>query len=244
MIKGFALTGDSIYYRTRCSKSLSVKVLMKTLIKLISVITLFLFIGGCAHVSHTPIKDDFSGWSCYIEQAGYKQQDVWKIEDGVLVCTGTPRGYLYTNYAYRDFTMTLQWRWPEGVGEGKGGVLIDAAGENKIWPKSLEAQINAGGAGDFWALDGYRITGATDRIKSLSHEQYGELINISKIAPAENAPGQWNRYKIIAKGATVTLIVNDHLVNKAIRMNTSGGKICITSEGTPIEFRDINIVAH
>lgn len=230
---------------------------MKTTIKLISLVALCLLISGCGKVSLSPIKDNLSGWSCYFDKFEpyqqkiaeiedgilvSKQRDTWKIKDGVLICSGKPLGYLYTNDSYSDFTLTLQWRWPDEKSPGKGGVLIDTTGANKIWPKSLEAQINANSAGDFWALDGYELTGPPERTKSLSHKEYGQLVNISKITPAENPPGQWNSYKIIAKGKTVTLIINDKLVNKAARTNTSGGKICITSEGTAIEFKNIKIL--
>ena len=214
---------------------------MKTTIKLITFVTLCLLINGCAKVSLSPIKDNLSGWSCYLENPDAKQQDTWKIENSILICSGTELGYLYTTDSYSDFTMTLDWRWPDEKSAGKGGVLIDTTGEHKIWPKSLEAQINANSAGDFWALDGYELTGPPEQTNSISHEQYGELVNISKVVSAENPSGQWNSYKIIAKGTTVTLMINDQLVNKATRTNTSGGKICITSEGTGIEFRNIKI---
>lgn len=214
---------------------------MKTPTILVSLLVICLIITGCSQVSQSPIKDNFAEWSFYSEDPDAKQQDTWKIEDGILKCSGTPRGYLYTNDSYTDFTMTLQWRWPDKKSEGKGGVLIDMSGENKIWPKSLEAQINAGGAGDFWALDRYKITGAPERTKTLNHPQYGNLINIVKMEAAEKPAGQWNFYKIIAKGSDVTLIINGKIVNKAKRTKTSGGKLCITSEGTGIEFRDIKI---
>ena len=158
---------------------------------------------------------------------------------GILTCTGTPLGYLYTNESYTDFTMTFQYRWPNENSPGKGGILIRTTGPDKIWPKSLEAQINANSAGDFWALDGHQLSGPANRTKSLTHDVYGKLTNIQKIKAAENPPGQWNSYKIIADGPDVTLIVNGRLVNKATRSATTSGRICITSEGTPIEFKNI-----
>ncbi|MBW8014957.1 MAG: DUF1080 domain-containing protein [Planctomycetes bacterium] len=215
---------------------------MKITIKLISAIVLCLVISGCANPGRFPIKDNLSGWSCYLENPDAKQQDTWTIEDGVLICSGTELGYMYSNDSYSDFTLMLQWRWPDEKSAGKGGVLIDTTGEHKIWPRSLEAQINANDAGDFWALDGYELTGTPERTKSLSHEKYGELINIRKMQASENAAGQWNSYKIVAEGTSVTLMINDKVVNKGTRTNTSGGKICITSEGTAIEFRNIKIL--
>ena len=214
---------------------------MKTTITTMLLLALCLVITGCGQVCQTPIENNLSGWSFYSENSDARQRDTWEIIDGVLICSGTPRGYLYTNESYRDFTLTLQWRWPDEKSAGKGGVLFDMTGVDNIWPTSLEAQINSGSAGDFWALDGYGLTGVADRTELHSHPEYGELVNVKKIEAAENAAGQWNSYKIVAEGADVTLTINGQVVNKATRTNTTGGKICITSEGSGIEFRDIKI---
>ena len=200
-----------------------------------------LLVVGCASTTRNPIQENLSGWSCHLEDPGAKQQDTWRIEAGVLKCTGNPKGYLYTTDSYTDFVLTLQWRWPDEKSAGKGGILIDMTGDHKIWPKSLEAQINANEAGDFWALDGYEVAGSPERTKSIDHKQFGKLIHVGKTEAAENPAGQWNSYKIIAEGSTVTLIVNDRLVNKGTRPPAAGGRICITSEGTPICFKNIRI---
>jgi len=168
--------------------------------------------------------------------------EVWRMEDGVLVCSGNPLGYLYTRQDYRDFTLKLEWRWPEDK-PGKGGVLIRMTGLHKIWPKSLEAQINAGGAGDFWGLDGYGLTGPAERTRSLESPQFGSLTNVKKIKDVEKPAGQWNTYEIIAKGDTVTLIINGERVNKATGCDLDAGRICLTSEGSEIHFRNITLSA-
>ncbi|MDP6543978.1 MAG: DUF1080 domain-containing protein [Phycisphaerae bacterium] len=196
---------------------------------------------GCANVALSPVEDNLSGWACYLEDPNARRQDTWTMKDGILKCTGNPKGYLYTEKSYKDFVLTLQWRWPDANSAGKGGVLIDTTGPNKIWPKSLEAQINATGAGDFWALNGYELSGAPERTKSFDNKQFGKLTHIAKTEAAEKPAGQWNSYKIIAEGPAVTLIVNDRIVNKATRSATASGKICITSEGTPIYLKNIRI---
>jgi len=198
-------------------------------------------LAGCANIAQSPIEDNLSGWACYLEDPNARQQDTWTIEDGILKCTGSPKGYLHTRQSYRDFVLTLQWRWPDADSAGKGGVLIDTTGPDKIWPKSLEAQINATAAGDFWALNGYELSGAPECTKSFDNKQFGKLTHIAKTEAAEKPAGQWNSYKIIAEGPTVTLIINDRVVNKAARPTAASGRICITSEGTPIYFKSISI---
>ena len=53
--------------------------------------------------------------------------------------------------------------------------------------------------------------------------------------------GQWNTYEIIADGDTVTLVINDEEVNQVTGCATNPGSILLTSEGTEIHFRNIEI---
>ena len=179
-------------------------------------------------------------WTAFSEDDGTTLEDVWTITPESIVCKGTPRGYLRTNEDFTDFILTLQWRWPEGQ-PGKGGVLFRMTGEDKIWPKSLEAQINAGDAGDFWGLDGYRLAGPKNRMKSLEHEQFGTLTNLKKTEAVEREPGKWNQYEIIARGGKVTLKINGHVVNETTDSDVIPGKICLTSEGSEIHFRSVKL---
>ena len=116
-------------------------------------------------------------------------------------------------------------------------------GPDKIWPKSLEAQINAGQAGDFWGLDGYRLTGPAERSKGLTHPQFGKLANVAKAAAMEKPAGQWNRYEIVARGGVVTLAINGREVNRATGCDVVPGSICLTAEGDEYDFRNVEIIA-
>jgi hypothetical protein len=151
-------------------------------------------------------------------------------------------GYLYTNKAYGDFVLRLQWRRPAGNAPGKGGVLIRMTGAHRIWPKSLEAQLNWPGAGDFWGLAGYALNGPAERLQSVEHEKFGKLTNLKKTADHEKPPGEWNSYEIIALGETVTLMINGKVVNRATGCDPAPGRICLTPEGNEIHFRNVVIL--
>lgn len=206
----------------------------------------FLCLPGCtaqnsSQKSPLLISKTLDAWDCYLADPNVKVQDVWAVEDGVLICTGQPLGYLYTKKDYRDFTLKLQWRWPEGKKPGNGGVLIRMTGENRIWPRSLEAQLNTGSAGDFWGLAGYPLTGPEDRLRSSEHKQFGILTNLKKTKNLEKPPGEWNTYEITAVDDTVTLVINGEQVNRAAGCATEAGRICLTSEGSEIHFRNLVI---
>jgi hypothetical protein len=163
------------------------------------------------------------------------------MRDGVLVLKAGLVGYLRTERDFTDFMLELQWRRPPGQKPGRGGVLIRTTGPDKIWPKSLEAQLNAGAAGDFWGLGGYRLTGPSERLKQVNNQRFGTLTNLQKTEDAENAVGQWNRYEIRAIGDKVTLKINGRLVNQAAGCDVVAGKICLTAEGDEIHFRNVRV---
>ena len=190
-----------------------------------------------------------AGWNSYCEDPKTSTAHVWKLTaDGVLVCKGTPNGYIYTKKGYTDFVLTLEWRTRPGKKAGRGGVLLRMTGKHKIWPKCLEAQLNAGGEGDFWGLGGYALTGPKSRLNTVQHEQLGKLTNLKRTPPALKAPGnlkapgKWNQYEISARGQTVTLKINGREVNRATRCDVVAGPICLTSEGDEIHFRRVRLI--
>jgi len=180
-------------------------------------------------------------WKGFLEDPDVKADEVWLIRDGVIICKGSPKGYLRTEQDFTDFVLKLEWRRPAQKKPGPGGVLVRMTGNDKIWPKSLEAQLNAGAAGDFWGLDGYELTGPEERTTSLQSPQFGKLTNVKKTKDAEKPPGEWNQYEIIADGDVVTLVINGQEVNRATGCEVVPGKICLTSEGEEIHFRNVRI---
>ncbi|MCY2953389.1 MAG: M60 family metallopeptidase [Planctomycetota bacterium] len=180
-------------------------------------------------------------WKHFSEDPKARLADVWQLRDGVLVCRGAPKGYLYLDRGFADFVLKLQWRWPEGKQPGSGGVLVRITGTDKIWPRSLEAQLNAGQAGDFWGIGGFALDGPADRMKTLEDPKLGRLTHLKRTANLENPAGQWNEYEIIARGDTVTLRINGKEVNRATRCDGKPGRICLTAEGSEIHFRNVKL---
>lgn len=185
------------------------------------------------------IGSTLEDWNCYLADPKAQVQDVWSVEDGVLICKGKPLGYLYTKKDYGNFVLKLQWRWPAGKEPGNGGVLIRMTGGDRIWPKSLEAQLNTGNAGDFWGLAGYPLAGPAERMRSADNKEFGRLTNLKKTRDLEKPAGQWNTYEIISADDAVTLVINGEEVNRATGCVPTTGRICLTSEGNEIHFRNV-----
>jgi hypothetical protein len=180
-------------------------------------------------------------WQAFHDVAIENVSEVWQLSDGMLHCKGKPLGYLYTAQSYQDFELALDWRWPPGVEPGRGGVLFRMSGDNKIWPTSLEAQLNAGDEGDLIGLVGYSLTGPAERLHTMDHPQFGKLTFLRKSETATEPAGQWNRLEIVAKGGTVTVRMNGRLINRATECDVLASPILLTAEGNPIEFRNITV---
>ena len=181
-------------------------------------------------------------WKAIGETADADADAIWERDGDVLVLKAGPKGYIRTEADYTNFTLTLEFRRPEGKEPGKGGILFRITGEDRIWPKSLEAQINSPDAGDFWGLCGYKFEGPADRFMQLEHDTFGTLRNLKTLDGTEKPIGQWNTYTVIADGDTVTLKINGKVVNKATGCDVVAGKICLTAEGDEIHFRNVKLV--
>jgi hypothetical protein len=178
---------------------------------------------------------NLAGWTYHLEKPGVPMEDVWSANDGVLVCTGQPAGYLITKQNdFHDYVLTLDWRWPkEG---GNNGVLVHVTkpGELGVWPKCLEVQLASGDAGDFWVIGTtIDVANADQRRRDRRH------LNLSD--DDEKPLGEWNQMEITCRGDEVLVKVNGKLVNHATHVSQTRGAIALQSEGTPIEFRDIKL---
>lgn len=183
------------------------------------------------------------GWRSFHETPGTKTIDVWQFDlDGVLICRGTPKGYLYTEKNYQDFIIRFEWRYPAGSSQGKGGVLVRMTGEDLIWPKCLELQLNQGQAGDFWAIRGFEVTGPVDRVKLITNSPYGTLRHLPRTSGAEKKAGEWNLQEAVVRGDTVIQYLNGLEVNRASGCEVQPGKILLTAEGPEIQFRNLRLM--
>lgn len=184
---------------------------------------------------------DFTGWKLFTREPEHDVTKTWSVANGVVRCVGKPAGYMRTEKNYADFLFHVEWRWPEKG--GNSGALVHMSGPDKVWPKSLECQLASGNAGDFWLIgEGRRYT---ENIETAEHAKADERVrgrNVRKLKDSSEKPlGQWNAYDIICKDDWVVVLVNGVLQNIATKCSITSGKICLQSEGAPVEFRNIYI---
>jgi hypothetical protein len=178
---------------------------------------------------------DLEGWGFHLAEEGVPMGAVWSVKDGVLHCTGKPAGYIVTKRDdFHDYRLAVEWRWP-GKG-GNNGVLVHVSkpGELGVWPKSLEVQLGSGDAGDFWVI-GTKI----DVPELAKRKQDRRHLNLTD--DSEKPLGEWNAMEIVCRGDEVIVHVNGELVNHATDCSERRGAIALQSEGTPIEFRTVEL---
>ena len=175
---------------------------------------------------------DLEGWHTYFEDSDTDPKNVWQVQDSTIWCTGKPTGFLRTKKQYGDFKLELEWRWPEKP--GNSGVLLHMSGEEKIWPRCMEAQLMHKRAGDFVGMG---CTFNENKAKKVGFISYTPHMS----DPSEKQLGEWNKYEITCRGGTIEATINGRLQNKATGVNISTGYIGLQSEGVPIVFRNIKL---
>lgn len=184
---------------------------------------------------------DLSGFKPVLRYPSLDPAKTWSVKDGVIRCQGQDNayGFLRTETDYADYLLHVEWRWPEKG--GNSGVLVHMVGPDKVWPMCFECQLYADHAGDFLVIgEGPKYS---QRIMTREWAQQGRRVagrKIEKLNKSSEKPvGQWNTYEIICKDDWMVILVNGVLQNIATGASITSGKICLQSEGAPIEFRNI-----
>jgi hypothetical protein len=191
---------------------------------------------------------DLAGWHADVpaRDADPNVPVPFVVRDGLLVSLAEPQGHLITDAEYADYRLTVEWRWP---GEpGNCGVLIHASTPRRLYgmfPQSLEVQLHASNAGDFWCI-GEDIAVPDMEQRRGPPETWGvdgdkarRVVNLNE--DAEHPTGEWNRMVIQCIGSNVDVWVNRRLVNSGSNGTASGGRIAIQAEGAECEFRVIEL---
>lgn len=178
---------------------------------------------------------DLAGWTTFLDPTKkVKPEQVWQVKDGVIICQGRPAGYLLSEGEYENYVLEFEWRW--GGQGGNSGCFVHVVGENKIWPKGVEAQLMADHAGDFWLVDGFQL-----KIDPARKDPNSDRHWFRTKDGVEKPKGEWNHYRVVCDGATVTLFVNGQEVNAGTEAELTKGRILFQSEGAEIHFRNIRV---
>jgi Domain of Unknown Function (DUF1080) len=170
------------------------------------------------------------------------------IRNGLLVSLGTPEGHLVTKQQYRDYRLEAEYRFPGKP--GNCGILVHASRPRalyKMFPQSIEVQMNSGHAGDFWVIQEDIEVPDMERRRPRDPGQKwggaeGDARRVLNLTDGSEKPlGEWNTMKIEVRGRSITVWVNGDLVNNGVNASVDHGKIAVQAEGAEVEFRRLEI---
>ena len=184
-------------------------------------------------------NNNLANWDFHVAESNINVQDVFSFtSDGRLVSTGRPFGYLVTKESYKNFKLSLEWRWP--VEPTNSGIFLKVTDilDASFLPMSIEVQLRHNDAGDLWAFHGRTITEPEPRLRRVENQTIGRFMGVQKARGAELPPGQWNAMEILCVEGTIVVTVNGKIVNWTTGAEPIAGRVGFQSEGGPIEFRN------
>ena len=181
-------------------------------------------------------------------------EDTWREEDGVIYCTGQPVGVIRSKEEITNFEMVLQWRHMKSAGNSGVFVWVPPASLEGLQPGALphgiEVQILDHGYTEQYEKDGkkadwFTTNGDVFPVGDSKMKPFPPVApNGERSFPTKNLSkgvGQWNHYYIRAINGEVRLWVNGEEVSGGTNATPATGYLCLESEGSPIEFKNLRI---
>ena len=169
------------------------------------------------------------------------------VRNGVLVSIGEPNGHLVTDSVYKDYKLTVEYRFAGKP--GNCGVLVHTSTPRalyKMFPQSVEVQLMHQNAGDFWCIvedikvpDMEKRRGPKDQW-GITEGKQRRIINLTD--GSEKQVGEWNTLEVECAGRSIKVWVNKELVNNGFDCTADKGHIALQAEGSEVEFRKVELV--
>ena len=216
---------------------------------LFSLVILLISLGNCTTKSTSLFNGkNLDGWHVDVPEMDSipSADNPFIVRDGNLVSLGIPRGHLITDRVYKNYRLDIEYRFANTP--GNCGILVHASTPRalyKMFPKSIEVQMEHENAGDFWCI---QMDIKTENMleRRGPKEDWGivegKLRRIQNLTEgSEKALGQWNSMSIECLNDEIKVWVNGDFVNYGYNSDETSGQIAIQAEGSEVEFRKINI---
>ena len=193
--------------------------------------------------------DDFTNVNC--------DPDTWRWEEGHAYCTGKPIGVIRSKKTFKNFELVAEWQHKKS--SGNSGIFIWATddGMKDLKPddlpktgievqaldhgyRELYAEKSGGKKSDWFTTDGDIFAVGRSKLKPFPPLSP----NGSRSFPRKRLSkgfGEWNHYYVRAINGEVRLWVNGEEVSGGSDAIPSEGYICLESEGSPVEFKNIRV---
>jgi Domain of Unknown Function (DUF1080) len=181
--------------------------------------------------------------------------DTWTWKDGVIHCTGKPIGVMRTKNKVTNFELVVEWMHERPY--GNSGVFVWVPEESleglkpdKL-PEGIEVQVLDNGYAeryekqnkkkpDFFTTHGDVFHVGSSKMKPFPPTSPKGTRSFPRKQLSKSA-GQWNHYYVRAINGEVRLWVNGEEVSGGNECEPRTGYLCLESEGSPIQFRNLRI---
>jgi hypothetical protein len=191
--------------------------------------------------------DDFTNVNC--------DESTWSWNEGVAHCTGQPVGVIRSRDQLTNFELAVEWRHLKSA--GNSGVFVWTTPESldglppNALPHGIEVQVLDHGYTEKYEKE----TGK----KADWFTSHGDVFPVGKSVMKPFPPaapdgqrsfprkqlskgvGEWNHYYIRAINGEVRLWVNGEEVSGGTGCKPATGYLCLESEGSPVDFRNLRI---
>ncbi|MEW5979064.1 MAG: DUF1080 domain-containing protein [Acidobacteriota bacterium] len=184
------------------------------------------------------------------------QPDTWVWSNNLLTCSGQPIGVMRTKQVFTNFELVLEWRHLRSAGNSGVFVWVPGKALNGLEPGVLpeygievqaldhgyvdEHEKRTGKKADWFTTNGDIFAVGKSKLKPFPPTSP----NGSRSFPRKNLSRgveEWNHYYVRAINGEVRLWVNGEEVSGGNDAEPRVGYLCLESEGSPIEFRNIRI---
>jgi hypothetical protein len=204
--------------------------------------TFLILFTSCAVKQKSLAMDD---WYAFTKNSAERiaPSQAYEFTDGMIRMYGDNIGYLMTKSSYKNFELSLDFRWniSENVYRGdskkNSGVMynIPSNTSDHIWPKGIQFQIKEENTGDFIFLDN-----VTAKVNGVFIEAGSSVVS-AKFNSNEAPYGQWNTILIRSYNGKCSQYLNGKLVNECVEASSKEGKISLNYEGSPIDFKNFRL---
>ena len=182
-------------------------------------------------------------------------EDTWSWSDGQAHCTGQPVGVIRSEQPVTNFELVAEWRHLRSGGNSGIFVWVPMASLETLKPGSLphgiEVQVLDHGYKENYEkqtgkkADWFTTNGDVFPVGSSDMTPFPPVApNGKRSFPSENRSkgiNEWNHYYVRAINGEVRLWVNGREVSGGTNCKPATGYLCLESEGSPVEFRDLRI---
>jgi hypothetical protein len=177
--------------------------------------------------------NDFTGWK-FVSRSNAPSAETWTVTNGAINCSGNPVGYARTEKGYRDYKLTVEWRFMKVAPKADNtGVLVHIQPPDEVWPRCIQCQGRHDKQGDLFLMAG---------AESKEHQGKDANTPVSKQGPSNEKPvGEWNICEVVCAGNSVKAFINGKLMNETTECTVTSGFIGFQSEGAEFEVRKVCI---